>query len=245
MSLIFGFDNTVNQSVGNNAASAVLCSAISTYDALQLAYKKLSKSCEETGEAISKAHAKAMSKANSASYRARKAGETAKAAGEAADEASEASNKALALAKKVDEQCNSSIQTYTKEMEFKNYGEPRIIKSFKRGIVLLGIITTADKNNAGSAGGNVYFDFYDITGSKHMASIRGQQKYEIIKNTDEVSSIKDVYTSPKPCSIGINLIGKDAKSKAPKSPIKLRIIIQYIELSGGNSELESSGMFGK
>ena len=61
---------------------------------------------------------KAIKKANSASYRARMASEQA-------------------------EQCNK-VKTFSGEVEFTRYGEPKTVKPFRTGIVLLGISTKGD-----------------------------------------------------------------------------------------------------
>ena len=50
---------------------------------------------------------------------------------------------------------------------------------------------------------------------------------------DENTNIQDTHTSLSPCSISISLKGKDAKVNKPSKPVKLKITIQYIELSGG------------
>ena len=155
----------------------------------------------------------AMKKANSASYRARKADEAARA---------------------------GDIKTFTGEIEITHYGNPRTVKPFRTGIILLGIITNGNPNG----GDTVQYDFYDITGNKHISTIHGRQKYRILKSSDDVSNIQYVYTSLKPCSISINLKGKDIKSNKPSKPVKLKITIQYIELSGGVSEIERNGMLG-
>lgn len=223
MSLIYGFDNHTLDNA--NKAASTLCSAISTYDAIQLAYKKLSLSCEESGKAAAKASAKALSKANSASYRARKAGEVA--------------DDAMSLAEKVDDQCNSNIQTFSTVMEFTQYGKPRVVKTFRTGIVLLGIDTKVTKDSKETAlNGRAFYDFYDVTGSTHMAEIRNRQgSYEVIDESsdDKIVNIQDVYSSPKPCTISINLLGKDKTSK-PAKPVKLNITIQYIELRSKNKK---------
>ena len=180
MSLLYGYSN------GNSEPQ--------DYDSLQLAYKKLATTCNEKS-------AEAMRKANSASYRARKADEAAK-------------------------EC-SNIKTFTTKIEISNYGNPKTLKTFKKGIVLLGIVTKGSSNNEFG----INYDFYDITGNKHIAVIQGRQKYKILKDSDSVSNIQDVYTNLKPCSISINLMGKDTKSNKPNKPIKLEVIIQYIELT--------------
>ena len=152
--------------------------------------------------------AKALSKANSASYKSRKVGEVA--------------NEALALAK------SNNIKTFTTTMLFNQYGKPAVVKSFKTGIVLLGIETKAIEGSAGKA----YYDFYDITGSDHIAEIKSQHgNYNVINkdSVDSVLNIQNVYTCPMRCTIVINLLGKDKTSK-PTKPVKLGITVQYIEL---------------
>ena len=159
--------------------------------------------------------AEAMKKANSAAYRARKADEAAK-------------------------ECNA-IKTFTTKIEITHYGDPRTIKTFKKGIVLLGIVTKGNPNNEFG----INYDFYDITGNKHVAVIQGRQKYKILKDSDDVSNIQDVHTNLRPSSISINLMGKDTKTNKPSKPIELEIIIQYIELMGSFNKIEHNGMFGK
>ena len=178
------------------------------FESLQLAYKRLAVTCNEKSD-------EAMKKANSASYRARKADEAAR-------------------------EC-SAIKTFAVKIEISSYGNPKTIKTFRKGIVLLGIVTKDDSNNDASKF-SINYDFYDITGNKHIAVIQGRQKYKILKDDDSVSNIQDVYTNLKPCSISINLMGKDTKSNKPSNPIKLEIIIQYIELSGSFNKIEYSGL---
>ena len=55
---------------------------------------------------------------------------------------------------------------------------------------------------------------------------------------DENTNIQDTHTSLSPCSISISLKGKDPKVNKPSKPVKLKITIQYIELSSGVSEVE-------
>ena len=199
MSLIYGYSKTISDN-----------------KALGLAYERLAISCGKNGEMANDA----MKKANSASYRARKADEAAVGAAKAAKA--------------------GDIKTFTGEIEITHYGNPRTVKPFRTGIILLGIITNGNPNG----GDTVQYDFYDITGNKHISTIHGRQKYRILKSSDDVSNIQDVYTSLKPCSISINLKGKDIKSNKPSKPVKLKITIQYIELSGGVSEIEKNGMLG-
>ena len=119
-------------------------------------------------DACNEKSAAAMRKANSAAYRARKA----------------------------DENCNG-VKTATTKMVIGNYGEPKTVKVFKRGIILLGIVTKADPNVDVSKF-IINYDFYDITGDKHVAVIQGKQKYKIITDEDNVSNVQDVHTNLKP-----------------------------------------------
>ena len=148
----------------------------------------------------------AMKKANSASYRARKA----------------------------DEASSNVIKTFTGEIEFTHYGNPKTLKTFKGGIVLLGITSIGNPNS----GDTVLYDFYDVTGSKHISSIQGKQGYKILKSSSDIPNTQNTHTSLVPCSILSSLKGKDIKTNKPSKPVKLKIIIQYIELSGGVSEIE-------
>ena len=192
MSLIYGYSKTINDTPITKA--------------LELAYERLTISCDKNGVIANEA----MKKANSASYRARKADEAAK-------------------------EC-SSVKTFTGEIEITHYGSPKTLKPFRTGIVLLGIITNGNPNT----GDTVQYDFYDITGNKHVSTIQGKQKYKILKSSAEDSSnnIQDTYTSLSSCSISISLKGKDIKVNKPSKPVKLKITIQYIELSSGVSEIE-------
>ena len=79
------------------------------------------KACAEKDKEQDIMIAKALSKANSARYRSRKAGETA--------------NEALAIAQ------SNSIKTFTTTMLFNEYGKPRVVMTFKTGIALLGMVT--------------------------------------------------------------------------------------------------------
>ena len=176
------------------------------FESLQLAYKRLAVTCNEKSN-------EAMKKANSASYRARKADEAAR-------------------------EC-SAIKTFTTKTEISSYGNPKTIMTFKKGIVLLGIVTKSDTSNF-----SINYDLYDITGNKHVAVIQGRQKYKILKDSDDVSNIQDVHTNLRPSSISINLMGKDTKSNKPSKPIELEIIVQYIELSGSFNKIEHDS-FGK
>ena len=171
-------------------------------ESMQIAIRELTEKTDE-----------AMKKANSASYRARKAYEAVI-------------------------ECNA-IKTFTTKIEISSYGSPKTVLTFKNGIVLLGIVTKDDSNNNNNASKfSIDYNFYDITGNKHIAVIQGKQKYKILTDTDMVSNIQDVHTNLKPCSISISLMGKDAKSNKPSKPIKLEIIIQYIELLGSFNRLD-------
>ena len=157
-------------------------------------------------DASNERSAAALRKAGSAAYRARKAFEATK-------------------------ECNSSgIKTATTKITINNYGEPKTVKIFKKGIVLLGIVTKANPNVDVSKF-IINYDFYDITGDKHVAVIQGKQQYKIITDEDNVCNVQDVHTNLKPSSISVNLMGKDTKSNKPSKPVELEIIIQYIELS--------------
>ena len=167
-------------------------------------FEKFFDLCEESSS-------KAMKKANSASYRARMTSE------------------------KLDEslKCNN-IKTFTAEIEFTRYGNPRTVRPFKTGIVLLGISTKGSTNN----GDSVFYDFYDITGSKHMSTIQGRSGYKILEKSSDIPNTQDTHTSLIPCSIVTSLKGKNSLVNKPTNPVKLLVTIQFLELSGGISELE-------
>ena len=167
-------------------------------------YEKLFSSCEENSNI-------AIKKANSASYRARKASE---------------------LASKSQKECNE-IKTFSGEIEFTRYGEPKTVRPFKTGIVLLGISTKGDVNT----GDSVFYDFYDITGSKHVSSIQGKNGYKILEKSSDIPNTQNTLTSLIPCSIVASLKGKNPLTNTPIKSVKLLITIQYLELSGGISEL--------
>ena len=149
----------------------------------------------------------AIKKANSASYRARMASEQA-------------------------EQCNK-VKTFSGEIEFTRYGEPKTVRPFRTGIVLLGISTKGDTNN----GDSVFYDFYDISGGKHISSIKGKTGYKILEKSSDIPNTQDTHTSLVPCSIVASLKGKNSLVNKPAKSVKLSITIQYLELSGGISEL--------
>ena len=167
-------------------------------------YEKLLISCEENAN-------KAIKKANSASYRARMASEQSEQASK---------------------QCNK-VKTFSGEIEFTRYGEPKTVRPFRTGIVLLGISTKGDTNN----GDSVFYDFYDITGSKHISSIQGKNGYKILEKSSDIPHTQNTLTSLIPCSIVASLKGKNALVNKPAKSVKLSITIQYLELSGGISEL--------
>ena len=168
-------------------------------------YEKFFSSCEENSNI-------AIKKANSASYRARKASE-------------------LVQARKSKE-CNE-IKTASQEVEFSRYGDPKTVRPFKTGIVLLGITTKGDTNN----GDSVLYDFYDITGNKHVSSIQGNNGYKILEKSSDIPNTQNTLTSLIPCSIVASLKGKNPLTNTPVKSVKLSITIQYLELSGGISEL--------
>ena len=122
------------------------------------------------------------------------------------------------------QECTNKIKTATKKITVDRYGEPKTVGVFQKGIVLLGIVTKTLKPVADCV---INYDFHDVTGNKHIAVIHGKD-FKII--TDDVSSVQDVHTNLKPCSISIVVMGKDVKLNKPQTPIELEIIIQYIEL---------------
>ena len=165
-------------------------------------FEKFLSSCEENSNI-------AIKKANSASYRARKASELVQT-----------------------KECNE-IKTATQEIQFTRYGEPKTVRPFKTGIVLLGISTKGDTNT----GDSVFYDFYDITGSKHVSSIQGKNGYKILEKSSDIPNTQNTLTSLIPCSIVASLKGKNTLTNKPAKSVKLSITIQYLELSGGISEL--------
>ena len=185
-------------------------------------YEKLLISCEENSDI-------AIKKANSASYRARMASEQVSKQSKQAKQSkwNEQSKQASEA-----EQCNE-VKTFSGEIEFTRYGEPKTVRPFRTGIVLLGISTKGDTNN----GDSVFYDFYDITGSKHISSIQGKSGYKILEKSSDIPHTQDTHTSLIPCSIVASLKGKNALVNKPNKSVKLSITIQYLELSGGISEL--------
>ena len=168
--------------------------------------EKFLSSCEENSN-------EAMKKANSASYRARIASEQAEKL-------------------ERDRECNE-IKTSTIEIEFTRYGEPKTVRPFRTGIVLLGISTKGSTNN----GDSVFYDFYDITGGKHISSIQGRAGYKIVEKSSDIPNTQDTHTSLIPCSIVASLKGKNVLVNKPVKSVKLLITMQYLELAGGISEL--------
>ena len=166
--------------------------------------EKFLNSCDENSN-------EAMRKANSASYRARITGEK--------------------LEKSL--RCNN-IKTFTGEIEFARYGNPRTVRPFRTGIVLLGISTKGTTND----GDSIFYDFYDITGSKHISSIQGRAGYKILERSSDIPNTQDTHTSLIPCSIVASLKGKNPLINKPSKSVKLLVTIQFLELSGGISELE-------
>ena len=126
---------------------------------------------------------------------------------------------------------SNNIQTFTASMEFNQYNERKIVKAFKNGIVLLGIVTISSKDYPHT--GMVYYDFCDPTGKIQMEEIRSRHGDYVILNEDsddKILNIQDVYTAPKPCSITIKLAAKNNNLNAkPSKPVKLNITLQYIE----------------
>ena len=164
------------------------------------------RACAEKDKKQDQTIARALSKANSASYRSRKAGEAA--------------NEALSLAK------SNSIKIFTTTMLFNEYGKPRVVMTFKTGIVLLGIETKSNE----VVDGKTHYDFYDITGSNHMEKINNPNNIVNVNDNESITNIQSVYRCPIPSTILVNLVGK-GKSNKPSKTVKLNISIQYIELN--------------
>ena len=130
------------------------------------------------------------------------------------------------------DKCNK-VKTFSGEIEFTRYGEPKTVRPFRTGIVLLGISTKGDTNN----GDSVFYDFYDITGSKHISPIQGKTGYKILEKSSDIPNTQDTHTSLIPCSIVASLKGKNTLVNKPNKSVKLSITIQFLELAGGISEL--------
>ena len=75
----------------------------------------------------------------------------------------------------------------------------------------------------------VNYDFYDVTGNKHISTIH-LSGYKLIKDVVHITNIPSCHTCLDPSSISINLMGETTKETKPSKPIKLTILIQYIEL---------------
>ena len=120
----------------------------------------------------------------------------------------------------------AKIKTYETVITISNYGTPKTVNTFENGVVLLGIVT---KGNRGDKNLKVNYDFYDITGNKHISTIQGGG-YKLIKNIGSITNIPSCHTCLNPNSISINLMGETTKENKPSKPIKLSVIIQYVEL---------------
>ena len=118
------------------------------------------------------------------------------------------------------------IKTFETVITVSNYGTPKTVNTFENGVVLLGIVT---KGNRGDKNLKVSYDFYDITGNKHISTIQGGG-YKLIKNIGNITNIPSCHTCLNPSSISINLMGETTKENKPSKPIKLSVIIQYVEL---------------
>ena len=151
---------------------------------------------------------------------------------ENSNEAIKKANSASYRARMASEQCNK-VKTFSGEIEFTRYGEPKTVRPFRTGIVLLGISTKGDTNN----GDSVFYDFYDISGGKHISSIKGKTGYKILEKSSDIPNTQDTHTSLIPWSIVASLKGKNALVNKPTKSVKLSITIQFLELSGGISEL--------
>ena len=120
----------------------------------------------------------------------------------------------------------AKIKTYETNITISNYGTPKTVNTFENGVVLLGVVT---KGNRGDKNLKVNYDFYDITGNKHISTIQGGG-YKLIKNIGSITNIPSCHTCLSPSSISINLMGETTKENKPSKPIKLSVIIQYVEL---------------
>ena len=74
--------------------------------------------------------------------------------------------------KPVRSRIESCIKTFIGEIEFQNYGNPKMLESFKKGIVLLGISTRSSKNT--DPKDTVVYGFYDTSGGRHLSVIQGK-----------------------------------------------------------------------
>ena len=121
------------------------------------------------------------------------------------------------------------IKTFETDITISEYGSPKTVKEFNSGIVLLGIVTRGGRSIS-SKDIKVNYDFYDVTGNKHISTIHGSE-YKLIKDITHITNIPSCHTCLDPSSISINLMGETIKETKPSKPIKLTILIQYIELS--------------
>ena len=120
------------------------------------------------------------------------------------------------------------IKTYETDITISGYGTPKTVKEFDSGIVLLGIVTRGGRSSKDLIV-KVNYDFYDVTGNKHISTIHGSG-YKLIKNIGSITNIPSCHTCLDPSSISINLMGETIKETKPSKPIKLTILIQYIDL---------------
>ena len=120
------------------------------------------------------------------------------------------------------------IKTFETDITISEYGSPKTVKEFNSGIVLLGIVTKGGRGI--SKGVKVNYDFYDAMGNKHISTIHGSG-YKLIKDVTHITNIPSCHTCLVSSSISINLMGETIKETKPSKPIKLTILIQYIELS--------------
>ena len=128
------------------------------------------------------------------------------------------------------------IKTFETDITISEYGSPKTVKEFNSSIVLLGIVTKGGRGI--SKGVKVNYDFYNAMGNKHISTIHGSGYskaapfgYKLIKDVTHITNIPSCHTCLVPSSISINLMGETIKETKPSKPIKLTILIQYIELS--------------
>ena len=74
--------------------------------------------------------------------------------------------------KPVGSRIESCIKTFIGEIEFQNYGNPKMLKAFRKGIVLLGISSRSSKNT--DPKDTVVYGFYDTSGGRHLSVIQGK-----------------------------------------------------------------------
>ena len=119
------------------------------------------------------------------------------------------------------------IKTFETDITISEYGSPKTVKEFNTGIVLLGIVTKGSRSISKEV--KVNYDFYDALGNKHISTIHGSG-YKLIKDVTHITNIPSCHTCLVSSSISINLMGETIKQTKPSKPIKLTILIQYIEL---------------